>query len=356
MNLKHHLIPSGVCPLCKSGLFKKLIYSEPFANSYSDILCHKFNINLNDLFSHLNPSKCSSCGLIFFQNWFDLSIRNWLYTQRVPSHPSGWKVFMRDAICSNQSLDDAVFNYNSTKSPRYQRELLELLSSYLEDVPLKAHLLRQVTNNKSIAINAKDLALDFSKPAPFSKYSMFQNKYIERIILRLLGDDLEILSTSRYAEFGCPFWGILEANSQRYDCYHIPASRDFWGSHCVKPSSLDTDKVSCTHSLNSVTSLCQDQIDSLENNYFKVLSCFAIIDHFPDLNWLLSSLLRVTKHLVILNEYSDDDANSPPPVQHICNLSYKSLEWFFSGKLDYSLETYTLPHSKYSHVTVISKK
>ena len=343
-----HLYEQEACPLCGCKEYTSVVEFDSVNNSYAEIISDVLNYSIDDIFRALLPSQCVQCDLIYFKSWFKPSIRDWLYQERVPNHPAGWKAYNSDFLFDYTSCQLALNNFSQDRTSRNKRILIEFLSgiSYNGITPIAYDCLLSSKSLSELKAILKPEYFD-RPPRAFSKYSMFSSDYLINKISKILSLDFY---SCKYAEIGCPLWGflpsLLEFNS---DLHHFQCRNDFWGSHCT-----DTQSTHCSDTL-PINHHYLEELSGFEKLYFDCICAFASLDHFPDLGVLIKNLLRISKKVIVLNEECSSKT-SPPPMQHICNLDAHSLVKYFNSTRDFDAQLVKIDDIKYSSLVIIGHK
>ena len=329
---------------CGSSDINKIQKQGYQYNAYSFIFAEKYKVPEEELVDSMEPYYCNSCTSSFFTKWISKEDNKWLYSSKIPIHPSGEKISNAHihyeseyikTICKKLEAE----GISAENKGRYTREINSLLTS-IGCQPLNAKIdkgsiiqTEQVKRLLKIAKSNtfKDYLVEGSKYAGFSNEDILCT--VENNLQRLKGKN----KLTSYGEIGCPKWGILDSLDRQYSkCFIKGVIENFWGENC------ETNLKQCSSALPSNIR----QIQNIKDEDFGVIGIFGCLDHTEDIEEILHRLSLRAYYICGVIEVNNE-SNIAPPVQHKYALNAKAIKILLQRINGKSVDCFELRYNKY---------
>lgn len=318
--LTAHLCSIDGCPLC--GFTDGQLHSVPEANLYSELLAQLIGIGEQQLLLSLKNWSCHNCKLIYKKQWLRSEVLRRLFQERVPDHPRGWDVISSRFTATNLEQEfHAWCEAHEQADPATVRQCNRSLTSLILSIPelmgtAEAIRLRDAINcgnRHAVRIAMPSLLACIDQPIPFGRFSGFGSSTLWDYMQARLG------RIRRYAELGCPLWGLLPHASQQgaLSVYLKRLEYNYWSSACRR------EGIHCLEHLSSLADVSILDLDADELPHFDVISLFQYLDHVESPLQLIKRLLQNANALAIIF----DALEKPLAVQHISGWTPETMQW-----------------------------
>lgn len=294
------------CPLCSADNLVKDSIPQP--NLYSEKLAGLLGQDERRLLNDHANWRCKRCDLVFKRKWFSEDLIRALFTGSVGSHPRGWDS-LADRFSASVFLHTvqrwmvAVESQATQEIRRGVREILSIVDSIAQPVGFEPEAFAvAVRSGDLVAVSASSgaVAASIDKPADFKRFAGFRSAALWGYLQERTG------GFSRYAEVGCPLWGLLP-RAVEYGCkatYLVRAETNYWGAGCVR------DAESCSDRLCRSPGIQRASWSSPSR--YQLVGVFQYLDHPVDPRQFLHELFAKSDGAAIIL----DAMEFPPAIQH----------------------------------------
>jgi len=315
-----HMRSVDACPLC--GCAYGQLHSVPEANLYSEFLARLIRIEEQQLLLRLKNWRCNNCWLIYKKQWLKRAVLKRLFEESVPDHPRGWDVIGSRFTATNLEQEfHAWCEAHEQADPPTVRQCNRSLTSLILSIPElmgtaeAIRLCNAITagNRHAVRIAMPSLMECIDQPIPFGRFSGFGSSTLWDYMQAKLGN------IRRYAEVGCPLWGLLPHASQQ-GCLSVYLNRlecNYWSSACHR------EGIHCLEHLVSSADVSIHDLDRDVLPHFDVIALFQYLDHVESPLQLIKRLLQNANALAIIL----DALEKPLAVQHISGWTPETMQW-----------------------------
>jgi hypothetical protein len=311
-------IPS--CPLCQSSA--AIFDSVPNANLYSEMLAELTGMKEEVLLERVANVKCDRCGLIYKSEWFPRESLVELFTSQVPSHPKGWDVLSGRFSPDNFQVEvgayeKAIADNDPAEIARYRRALSSIVDSIpeLEAGTQADELLHAIEQCNINALRAAKGLLErvMNEPTPYKRFSGFSASGLWQYM------DDKIGPIQRYAEVGCPLWGLIPRAIEkgRIATWLDRIEPNYWSSGCRQQG------LHCTNNLIATTGARRANWNEQPEKKHDAIGAFQYLDHLESPGQFINELFeRANAAAIIL-----DAVDQPVAIQHFTGWTVQAIEW-----------------------------
>ncbi len=298
---------SGRCPLC--GGAELIRDSIPEPNLYSEKLALLLGGEEDRLLQEHPNWRCRHCGLVFKRRWFPDSVIGELFSGAVAVHPRGWDTVL-DRFCAPNFISTldrwsvGVAGSLEAQTRRGERELLSLIDSITAPSGFeRAAVVAAIRGGEVDVVRAAADAIagSITQPAPFKRFSGFRSAALWEYLQERTG------GFDRYAEVGCPLWGLLSmaAGNDVEATYLSRREVNYWAEGCAHAGRR------CSMQL-----LADSPVRSAkwtDGHRFPLLGVFQYLDHPRAPDRFLSEVFALADSAAFIVDAMD----SPLAIQHV---------------------------------------
>lgn len=315
------LIPTRGCPLCTCRDARP--HSAPLPNLYSEMLAGLTGTEEAVLLAAMANVQCEHCGLIYKDRWFAGAVLRRLFSERVPAHPRGWDVVSRRYSPENFQAEVSAYaramdEGDAVATHRFRRALTSILDSIpasRASEPIQA-LRRHIASGYTGSLQgaAPLLRATMREPVPFGRFSGFSAPQLWDYLLSRIG------KIDRYAEVGCPLWGLLSraaADSAREVHLLQRAEPNYWSSGCVQ------DGLHCLDHRLRQTDVAVFPWDARPSAAYDLMGVFQYLDHLTCPADFVEELFERSRAAAIILDHAEESVG----IQHFTGWTRRTMHW-----------------------------
>ena len=330
---------SPSCPVCNTSV--QFAERDPDAfdrlggDRYLQPLADSLKVHLEDIYTSISTFRCTECGAVFFNPWFNHLARNQIFLQGHPIHNVGWRNFQErfeQRLCPNLQLplEDLL---------RAVRQRIGVVTTYAElGCPFQG-LLLHLADDATVGSIGRSASVFTSMRA--QDYRRFLPPLRQFMRIAGLGKSwsrqLSLIRRRRNKLRGRWYWGSNGNDSPKFERTFVPLqSSKFWGLNCSMYG--DSCVATASRSLNA-TVVPQSQFMESQFRY-DLIGLFNVLDHQDDPLTLLRQCLSKSRAVVYLGH------EAPISAQHHFGLGRSFFHLLSKSLGSCSVEELSHPESR----------
>ena len=310
------------CPICGSA--DHVFESIPLPNLYSEKLSGMLGVDERDLLNEFANHACQGCGAVYKRKWFSRAALTSLFNDHVPSHPKGWDAvsgrFSYENFCRELGLyRKALESGDEPSMSMYRRALTSILDSTpgVSSDPAQRRLIDAIQDG-TLGLFEDDgvkalLGSAIVHPLPYKRFAGFSDSAMWDFITSVLGP------VERYAEVGCPLWGLLRLARSRGlgTVFYQRQEPNYWGAPCRQNGTH------CSIYLNRELGIpVMDWVGASGRENAGLLGMFQYLDHLEDPMAFLTEVFSRFKHAAVVLDKVDE----PLYIQHLTGFTTQTMQ------------------------------